>query len=140
MPRVALQRRPHEDRPDDSAKDLLSRVSVRISETTRPPARRPTPRWTLALLPLLGALVAGAAGLLAGGLVTVGHSGLPGGTVISGAGWLCFLLAPSAGVPVAALLARRLRARLDIGGIGLTLLGGMLAATLLSLAFATSHP
>ena len=55
-------------------------------------------------------------------------------------GWLAFLVAPSAGVPVAALVAhRRLDARLDIGGVGLTLLGGMIAATLMSLAFAATH-
>jgi hypothetical protein len=43
-------------------------------------------------------------------------------------------------VPVAAYLVhRRLRARMDIGGIGLTLLGGMLAATLLSLSFAATR-
>jgi hypothetical protein len=65
---------------------------------------------------------------------------VPGGGIIRGAGWLCFLAAPSAGVPVAALLAhRRLQARLDIGGVGLTLLGGMIAATMLSLTFAASH-
>jgi hypothetical protein len=43
-------------------------------------------------------------------------------------------------VPVAALVARRhFRARLDVGGVGLTLLGGMVAATLISLAFAGSR-
>jgi hypothetical protein len=43
-------------------------------------------------------------------------------------------------VPVAALLAhRRMQARMDIGGVGLTLLGGMIAATSLSLAFAASR-
>jgi hypothetical protein len=40
----------------------------------------------------------------------------------------------------AALAHRRLQARLDIGGIGLTLLGGMIAAALLSLTFAATHP
>jgi hypothetical protein len=56
-------------------------------------------------------------------------------------GWLAFIVAPSAGVPVVAVLAhRRLQARLDIGGIGLTLLGGMIAATLLALAFTITYP
>ena len=65
---------------------------------------------------------------------------MPGGAVIRGLGWLCFLVAPSAGVPIAAALAhRRLQARLDVGGIGLTLLGGMIAATMLSLTFAASR-
>jgi hypothetical protein len=40
---------------------------------------------------------------------------------------------------VAATLAHRHNARLDIGGVGLTLLGGMVAATLLSLSFASSR-
>ena len=41
---------------------------------------------------------------------------------------------------MAALYAhRRLNSRLDIGGIGLTLLGGMLAATMLSVTFAASR-
>jgi hypothetical protein len=56
---------------------------------------------------------------------------------VRGLGWVAFVAAPSAGVPVAALVARhRFRARLDIGGVALTLLGGMVAATLISLAFA----
>jgi hypothetical protein len=99
------------------------------------------PRWVLPLLPVLGALIAGLTGLLAAGLVTFGGAEVPGGLLIRGLGWLSFLVAPSAGVPVAALLAhRRLQARLDLGGIGLTLLGGMVAATLLSLTFAATHP
>ena len=72
--------------------------------------------------------------------LTVGDSAAAGGTLVRGLGWLCFLIAPSAGVPVAAVLAhRRLQARLDIGGIGLTLLGGMIAAAMLSLTFAASR-
>jgi hypothetical protein len=87
---------------------------------------------------LAGALVAAATGLLAAGLVTLGRTGVEPGAVLRAVGWLAFLLAPSAGVPVAAYLAhRRLNARLDIGGIGLTLLGGMLAAAALSMTFAT---
>lgn len=142
LPRVALQRKPGDNAqpPRDSAQALLSRAAERIDDTTRAPARRPLPRWVLPLLPLLGALIAGATGLLAAGLVTIGGADVPAGTVIRGAGWFCFLLAPSSGVPVATLIAHRhLQARLDIGGIGLTLLGGMIAATLLSLTFAATH-
>ncbi|MFG1602604.1 hypothetical protein [Actinoplanes sp. NPDC049265] len=142
LPRVALQRRPTDNAqaPRDSARALLSRAAERIDDTVRPAARRPLPRWTLPLLPLLGALVAGLTGLLAAGLVTIGGAGVPAGEVVRGAGWLCFLLAPSSGVPVATVYAhRRLQARLDIGGIGLTLLGGMIAAALLSLVFASSR-
>ncbi|HEY7271505.1 MAG TPA: hypothetical protein VH502_02145 [Actinoplanes sp.] len=145
LPRVALQRRPSGEegetaRGRESARALLARAAERIDDTVRPAARRPLPRWALPLLPVLGALIGGATGLLAAGLVTFGGAGVPGGALIRGLGWLAFLMAPSAGVPVAAVLAHRVHARLDIGGIGLTLLGGMIAATLLSLTFATTHP
>ncbi|GIF10606.1 hypothetical protein [Actinoplanes teichomyceticus] len=142
LPRVALQRRPSDDLDSpghgrQSPRVLLARAADRIDERYRPGARRPLPRWLLPLLPLIGAAISALAGLVAAGLVTFGHQALWGGAVIRGLGWLAFVLAPSAGVPVAAVLAhRRLHARLDIGGIGLTLLGGMVAATLLSLSFA----
>jgi hypothetical protein len=145
LPRVALQRRPsgEESGPEpgrESARALLARAAERIDDV-RPAGRRPLPRWSLPLLPVLGAVVAGATGLLAAGLVTFGGADVPGGMLIRGLGWLAFLVAPSAGVPVAAVLAHRhLQARLDIGGIGLTLLGGMIAATLLSLTFAATRP
>lgn len=142
LPRVALQRGPSPSPSPapvrESARLLLARAAGRIDDQTRPPSRRPLPRWALPLLPLLGAIAAGLTGLVAAGLVTFGTDPMPGGLVVRGLGWLCFLIAPSAGVPAAALIAhRRLRARLDIGGIGLTLLGGMIAATLLSLSFAS---
>ncbi|GID94793.1 OmpH family outer membrane protein [Amorphoplanes digitatis] len=141
LPRVALESSPDAGgpapAPRQSARTLLARTAERIDVTVRPAARRPVPRWVLPLLPVLGALIAGACGLVAAGLVTFGGSGIPGGAVLRGLGWLAFLMAPSAGVPVAAAIAhRRLNARLDVGGIGLTLLGGMLAATLLSVTFA----
>jgi hypothetical protein len=143
LPRVALQRRPADGGGGsgrESARALLARAAERIDDTVRPANRRVLPRWTLPLLPMLGALIAGATGLLAAGLVTVGDADVPGGMLIRGLGWLCFLVAPSAGVPIAAALAhRRLQARLDVGGIGLTLLGGMIAATMLSLTFAASR-
>ncbi len=142
LPRVAIPRGPDateyvDDRPE-SARALLDRACERVAERTRPVRRRPLPRWLLPVLPIVGALVAAAAGLFAGGLVTMGSSaaGAPG-TLLRPIGWLAFLLAPSAGVPVTAWLAHRiLNARLDIGGVGLTLLGGMLAAAALSFTFA----
>jgi hypothetical protein len=142
LPRVAIQRSGETavgETPRQSARTLLARASERIDGTVRPAGRRPVPRWTLPLLPLLGALIAGATGLIAAGLVTVGDAPVPGAVAVRMLGWLAFLLAPSAGVPVAAALAHRRNARLDIGGVGLTLLGGMLAATLLSLSFASSR-
>lgn len=144
LPRVALPRNPSaaDEIPaaQESPRVLLARAASRIDVTIRPAGRRALPRWALPLLPLVGALVAALAGLVASGLVTFGGTGVWGGPVLRGLGWLAFLVAPSAGVPVAALLAhRRLESRLDIGGIGLTLLGGMIAATLMSLAFAASR-
>ena len=146
LPRVALPRNPALMEIDDtpagreSPRTILARAAERIDGTIRPAARQALPRWALPLLPLAGALVATLAALVAAGLVTFGGTGVWGGTVLRGLGWLAFLAAPSAGVPVAALFAhRRLRARLDIGGIGLTLLGGMIAATLMSLAFAAAR-
>ncbi|WP_229071277.1 hypothetical protein [Actinoplanes sp. DH11] len=149
MPRVALQRRPEPapNGPDDtvvltpgrqSPQVLLARAADRIDVTARP-GRHPR-RWMLPLLPLVGALCAALAALVAAGLVTFGGTGVWGGVAIRGMGWLGFLVAPSTGVPVAAWLAhRRLHARLEIGGIGLTLLGGMVAATAISLAFAAQR-
>ncbi|GAA2612484.1 hypothetical protein [Paractinoplanes durhamensis] len=149
MPRVALPRNPL-DAADlsevgvpggpEAPRVLLARVAERIDVTVRPAGRRALPRWALPLLPLVGALIATLAGLVASGLVTIGGTGVWGGPVLRALGWITFLVAPSAGVPVAAVVAhRRLQARLDIGGVGLTLLGGMIAATLLSLAFAATH-
>jgi hypothetical protein len=126
--------------PRQSPRTLLAQAADRIEVTVRPALHGSLPRWALPLLPLLGALAAGLCGLFAAGLVTFGGTGVPGGAVLRGLGWLVFLLAPSAGVPVAAALAhQRLHARLDIGGIGLTLIGGMLAATVLSVTFAGTH-
>ncbi|MEV6596895.1 hypothetical protein AB0M36_08545 [Actinoplanes sp. NPDC051346] len=143
LPRVALERSGSTamaPAPRQSARTLLARAAERIDVTVRPAERRALPRWVLPLLPVVGALVAALTGLVAAGLVTVGSSTLPGAAVIRGLGWLAFLIAPSAGVPVGALFAhRRLHARLDIGGIGLTLLGGMVAATLLSVTFASTR-
>lgn len=143
LPRVAIQRGPGTGEAverQESARRLLSRAAERIDGTTRRAPRRPLPRWVLPLLPLLGALVSAATGLVAAGLVTVGETDIPAAAILRGLGWLAFLVAPSAGVPVAATIGHRtLNARLDIGGVGLTLLGGMAAATLMSLSFAATR-
>jgi hypothetical protein len=144
LPRTALGSGPESGAlvpvPRQSARTLLSRAAGRIEVKERPVLRRSLPRWSLPLLPLLGALVSGLCGLIAAGLVTFGGTPIPGGAGLRVLGWLVFVLAPSAGVPVAAALAhRKLHASLDIGGIGLTLLGGMVAATVLSVTFASSR-
>jgi hypothetical protein len=138
LPRMALPRNPADDAMPPRI--LLARVAERIDVTVRPGLHRSLPRWALPLLPVVGAVIAALTGLIASGLVTVGDAGVWGGDAIRAAGWLAFLAAPSSGVPIATLFAhRRLHARLDIGGVGLTLLGGMVAATLMSLAFAARH-
>lgn len=145
LPRVALPRNPSDPLEPgttgrESPRALLARAASRIDDRTRPAGRRLLPRAALPLLPLVGALVATLTSLVGAGLVTIGRTEIWGGPLLRTLGWLAFLAAPSTGVPIAALIAhRRLRARLDIGGIGLTLLGGMVAATLLSLAFATGR-
>src|SRR4051794_2498077 len=56
LPRVALQRRPDDGVTTsgrESARALLARAAGRIDDQTRPAARRPLPRWTLPLLPLV---------------------------------------------------------------------------------------
>jgi hypothetical protein len=138
LPRVALPRNPSDDAMPPRI--ILARAAERIDVTARPALHRSLPRWALPLLPLVGAVVAALTGLIASGLVTFGSADVWGGGFFRGAGWLAFLAAPSSGVPIAALFShRRLQARLDIGGVGLTLLGGMIAATLMSLAFAASR-
>ncbi|MGX6605740.1 hypothetical protein ACWKSP_26940 [Micromonosporaceae bacterium Da 78-11] len=142
LPRVALPRDAVDHAPSGRVppRVLLARASERIDDTIRPAGRKALPRWALPLLPLLGALAATLTGLIAAGLVTFGGTGVWGGPLLRGLGWMAFLAAPSTGVPIAAVLAhRRLEAKLDIGGIGLTLLGGMISATLLSLAFAATR-
>jgi hypothetical protein len=146
LPRVALPRNPSDpltaaaSTGRDSPRTLLARAASRIDDTIRPLGRRPLPRWALVLLPFFGAFLAAATSLLAAGLVTFGGADVWGATVVRGLGWVAFVAAPSIGVPAAAYLVhRRFRARLDVGGVGLTLLGGMIAATLISLAFAGSR-
>lgn len=140
LPRVAIPRGPDaaeylsEGRP--SARAILSRAAERVDETLRPARDRPLPRLVLPLLPIVGALVAAAAGLVASGLVTIGSTGGSTASGVRALGWLAFLLAPSAGVPVVAWVSRRVwHARLDIGAVALTLLGGMAAAAALSFTF-----
>ena len=136
LPRVALPRSPADAVPEPP-RAILARAAERIDQTIRPAGHRALPRWMLPLLPLLGAFVAALAGLVAAGLVTFGRTHGVGAPVLRALGWICFVAAPSAGLPVAAAIShRRLQAKLDIGGIGLTLLGGMISATIMSLIFA----
>lgn len=120
------------------AREMLDRAAERIDRSQRRVARRPLPGRLLPLLPLVGAVLAAAVGLLAGGLVTLGQGPTAAETVLRLAGWAAFLVAPSAGLPVAAYAAHRHhQARLDVTGIALTLLGGTVAATALSVSYFT---
>lgn len=145
MPRVALQRRPEPGEDvvapgRQSPRVLLSRAADRIDVTLRPAGHGRLPRWALLLLPFAGAAGAALTSLVAAGLVTFGDTAEWGGPLIRGLGWLTFVVAPSAGVPIAAHLTHsRFQARMEIGGVGLTLLGGMVAATLLALSFAATR-
>lgn len=140
LPRIALQRRPSDSiTTGRESAALLARAEMRIEDTVRPAGRRALPGWIRPLLPFLGALTAAAAGLIAAGLVTIGEAGVPAGAAIRALGWLCFVAAPSSGIPVAGLLAHRHQRTLPIFAVGLVLLGGMLTATPLALTFTASQ-
>jgi hypothetical protein len=95
---------------------LLRSAASRIARARRGGGIR---GHVLATLPVLGAVCATIVALGASGLLRLGAP----------LAWLLFVLAPGAGLPVAArYVDRRDGTRLDTGAIGLTLLGGMLAA------------
>lgn len=135
-PAIPRARREMSAQPPSPAREALDRVAERIERSQRRVARRPVPRWVLPLLPLVGALAAAGVALVAGGLLTLGQGPSAAEAVLRTLGWLALLVAPSAGVPLAAYAARRrFEGRLDVGGVGLTLLGGMVAAGALSFGF-----
>jgi hypothetical protein len=121
--------------PRDAAEALLARAARRVAALRRDGPRGALPWQVLPLLPVLGAVAATVVALLAGGLVTVGRGEDGFGGPVRLAGYLCFLAAPFAGVPLASAVAdRRFGARLDTGGIGLIVLGGMVAGCAISFA------
>jgi hypothetical protein len=115
--------------PDSSTVDsatgpveLLGRVAdlLALAQRTGRPA---VPRRVLPLLPILGAVAAALVTAVATGLLLIGDTAT---TVL---GQVTLFLAPFAGLPVATGWAdRRYGARLDTGAIGLTVIGGMVAA------------
>jgi len=126
---------PAEAAPGDTPEDLLTRAAAHVAALHPDAPRRPLPWLVLPLLPLLGAASATVAGLLAGGLVTVGQGGTGVHLTLRLAGYVAFLLAPFTGVPVARALAeRRFGSRLDTGAIGLIVFGGMVAGCGISVA------
>lgn len=120
---------PVEGSDSGSAEHLLGRAAARLAQARRGAPAGVLPRRALPVLPLFGAAGAVAAGLVAGGLAGLG------GVVLAVAGWLLFLAAPFAGLPAARMWAARWhRARLDTGAIGLTVIGGMIACSVLVIA------
>lgn len=110
---------------DADAQALLRRTAERLEQSKK---RAPLPRRVLPLLPFLGAAVAALVACLAAGLLAL-DAAVP--TVL---GQVVFFLAPFTGLPAAvSWVDRRYHARLDTGGIGLTVIGGMLACSLVML-------
>jgi hypothetical protein len=102
--------------------ELLRRVADLLALSQRS-GRPPVPRRVLPLLPALGAVIAALVTAVATGLL------LLGATTTTVLGQVTLFLAPFAGLPVATEWAdRRYGARLDTGAIGLTVIGGMVAA------------
>jgi len=94
---------------------LLRRVAERLEQGKQ---RAPLPKRVLPLLPFLGGAVAALVACAAAGVLALDSA----------------FLAPFTGLPAAASwVDRRYRARLDTGGIGLTVIGGMLACSLVML-------
>jgi hypothetical protein len=139
---------PDQAAPDSRAQALLDRAARRITLARHGVPRPAPPRRVLPLLPVVGAAAAAftalfAAGLmtLSGGntgahLITLSGDGLPSvQLVLRVAGWSAFFLAPFTGLPLAsALLNRLFDSRLDVGAIGLLVLGGMASASGISMA------
>ncbi|HYN92525.1 MAG TPA: hypothetical protein VES42_01555 [Pilimelia sp.] len=126
---------PTEAEAGTDADELLSRAAREVVGLRRD-GPRPTLPWpALPLLPLLGAAAATVVALLAGGLVALGQGDAAVQAPLRLLGYLAFLIAPFAGLPVAVAVAdSRFAARVDPGGVGLVVLGGMVAACGISLA------
>jgi hypothetical protein len=106
------------------------RRAVDVVRDLRRPPRAGAPQRAVACLPILGALCSA--------LVVLGVRGtgavLGGGNLLLDVfGQLLLFLAPFTGVPVAVAVFRHRYTRPpDLGGVGLTILGGMLASAVLA--------
>jgi hypothetical protein len=120
----------------DAVVAALDRAGRRIDAARRGAPRAPLPKPVTPVLPVLGAAVAAVVGILAGGLVAVAALGPPGAGVVRALGWLAYLVAPFAGIPVAAAwVGRRFDSRLDPGALGLIVVGGLVALCGLAVLF-----
>ncbi|MDP9797380.1 hypothetical protein J2S43_005892 [Catenuloplanes nepalensis] len=137
LPQSANLGYPDQAAPETRAVALLDRATRRIDSAKRGTARPSPPRRVLPLLPVVGAAAAAFTALFAAGLVTLGGGHTTTQLVLRTAGWSVFFVAPFTGLPLAAALLHRLfGSRLDIGAVGLLVLGGMAAATGISIALA----
>ncbi|WP_033340200.1 hypothetical protein [Catenuloplanes japonicus] len=138
LPQSADLGYPDQAGPDAQAQALLDRAVRRIVRARRGAPRPSPPRRVLPLLPVVGAAAGAFTALFAIGLLTLcGWFGYTTARVLWVAGWSAFFLAPFTGLPVAAALLHRLfDSRLDVGAIGLLVLGGMASASGISMALA----
>jgi hypothetical protein len=114
---------------------VLDRAAARIAALRRSRPTAPPPRWATPLMPVLGAAVASAFALVAGGLVSLGRLPSEAADGLRIGGYLTLLIAPFSGIPVAvALMGRRFGSRLDTGAIALIILGGMVAGCAIPVA------
>ena len=135
LPQSADLGYPDQAAPEARALALLERAARRIKQSRHGVPRPAPPRRVLPLLPVVGALAGAFTALFAAGLVTLGGGYTTTQLVLRVAGWSAFFVAPFTGLPLAsALLDRLFGSRLDIGAIGLLLLGGMAAASGISIA------
>ncbi|MDG4823334.1 hypothetical protein O7635_15875 [Asanoa sp. WMMD1127] len=116
---------------DDASTALLARAANRIHSGS--------PRLTLGdngklpvlvppLLPFLGAATTAITATLASALAALATHDLPGAGALRLIAWLAYFASPFAGIPVASRWTRRRwGARLDTGGVALTVLGGLSA-------------
>lgn len=137
LPQSADLGYPDQTVPEARALALLHRASRRIDQARRGVPRPAPPRRVLPLLPVVGAAAAAFTALFAAGLVTLGGGYTTMQLVLRTAGWSVFFVAPFTGLPLAAVLLDRVfGSRLDVGAIGLLVLGGMASASGISIALA----
>lgn len=135
LPQSADLGYPDQAAPDARALALLERAARRISNARHRTPRPSPPRRVLPLLPVVGAAAAAFTALFAAGLLTLGGGYTTAQLVLRVVGWSAFFLAPFTGLPLAsALLHRLFDSRLDVGAIGLLVLGGMASASGISMA------
>jgi hypothetical protein len=114
---------------------LLAEAQNLVSRARR---REPLPARSYAILPLLGAIGAGLAYLLARSILLLGHTlHGPPSVVVVAVGQIGLFASPLAGLLATPRYTERRGARLDAGVVGLVVLGGMLTVAAVTIAGAT---